>query len=161
MRGKQKPKDWKITKFLKEKAPHILDKVGDVLPDKGALGIIKNLITNDKELSKEDKDIILKEIEIYLEDVKDARDLQKVALQQDDVFSKRFIYYLAAFVSVSALIVLVMLFFVEIPEENKRIVDMVTGIFIGTGFIQVLNFFFGSSKGSKDKHEVLHKNNNN
>lgn len=157
MNNKQKPKDWKITKFIKEKAPHLLNNIGDVLPDKGALGIIKNLITNDKELSQEDKETALKLIELDFENIKDARDLQKIALQQDDLFSKRFIYYLAAFVSVSALAVLVMLFFVEIPEENKRIVDMVTGIFIGTGFIQVLNFFFGSSKGSKDKHDILHK----
>jgi hypothetical protein len=35
--------------WLREKAPHILDKVGDVLPDEGALGIVKNLIESDEK----------------------------------------------------------------------------------------------------------------
>ena len=39
-----KIKDTKIGKFLAEKAPNVLKVVGDVLPDNGSLGIIKNLI---------------------------------------------------------------------------------------------------------------------
>ena len=46
----------KIGIFLKEKAPHILETVGDILPDKGALGIIKNLISKDDTLSLKDRE---------------------------------------------------------------------------------------------------------
>ena len=42
-----KIKDTKLGGWLKEKAPSVLDTVGDLLPDKGALGIVKNLL--DKE----------------------------------------------------------------------------------------------------------------
>lgn len=44
---KTKIKDTKLGGWLKGKAPKVLDVVGDLLPDKGALGIVKNLL--DKE----------------------------------------------------------------------------------------------------------------
>lgn len=42
-----KIKDTKLGEWLKEKAPNVLNTVGDLLPDQGALGIVKNLL--DKE----------------------------------------------------------------------------------------------------------------
>ena len=51
--------------------------------------------------------------------------------------------------------IVIMLFVVEIPEQNQRIVDMILGVIIGTGLVSVINFFFGSSKGSKDKARQL------
>jgi len=42
-----KIKDTKLGEWLKEKAPNVLNTVGDFLPDQGALGIVKNLL--DKE----------------------------------------------------------------------------------------------------------------
>lgn len=44
---KTKIKDTKLGGWLKGKAPKILDVVGDLLPDQGALGVVKNLL--DKE----------------------------------------------------------------------------------------------------------------
>ena len=44
---KNKIKDTKLGAWLKSKAPKVLDIMGDALPDKGALGIVKNLL--DKE----------------------------------------------------------------------------------------------------------------
>ena len=52
----KKFKDTKVGKFLKEKAPGILDQVGDILPDKGVLGIIKNLIDKDEKMLPQDKE---------------------------------------------------------------------------------------------------------
>jgi hypothetical protein len=45
----KKLKDTKLGAWLREKAPNVLDKVGDVLPDEGALGIVKNLINADEK----------------------------------------------------------------------------------------------------------------
>lgn len=42
-----KIKDTKLGDWLKEKAPSVLETVGDLLPNQGALGIVKNLL--DKE----------------------------------------------------------------------------------------------------------------
>ena len=42
-----KIKDTKLGGWLKGKAPKVLDMVGDLLPDKGALGVVKNLLDRD------------------------------------------------------------------------------------------------------------------
>ena len=47
MSERKKIKDTGLGKWLAEKAPNILDVAGDLLPDQGALGIVKNLL--DKE----------------------------------------------------------------------------------------------------------------
>ncbi len=47
MSNKKKIKDTKLGAWLKEKAPNVLSTVGDLLPDSGALGVVKNLL--DKE----------------------------------------------------------------------------------------------------------------
>lgn len=41
---KTKLKDTKLGGWLRDKAPNVLDVVGDLLPDQGALGVVKNLI---------------------------------------------------------------------------------------------------------------------
>jgi hypothetical protein len=45
--SQKKIKDTKLGEWLKDKAPNVLDTVGDLLPDQGALGVVKNLL--DKE----------------------------------------------------------------------------------------------------------------
>ena len=50
MSNKKKIKDTKLGAWLSTKAPNILGVVGDLLPDKGALGIVKNLIDKDPDV---------------------------------------------------------------------------------------------------------------
>jgi hypothetical protein len=47
---KEKIKDTKLGQWLKEKAPTVLDTVGDLLPDQGALGVVKNLLDKDPNI---------------------------------------------------------------------------------------------------------------
>ena len=60
---KKKFRDTKVGVFLKEKAPALLDTVGEFLPDQGGLGIVKNLISGDKNITPEDKEMALKLLE--------------------------------------------------------------------------------------------------
>lgn len=46
---RKKLKDTKLGIWMQEKAPNVLEAVGEVLPDEGALGIVKNLIDKDKK----------------------------------------------------------------------------------------------------------------
>jgi hypothetical protein len=46
----EKIKNTKLGKWLKSKAPNVLDTVGDLLPDQGALGLVKNLIDKDPDV---------------------------------------------------------------------------------------------------------------
>lgn len=56
-------KDTKLGQFLSEKAPHILNAVGDILPNQGTLGILKNIISKDPSVADEDKAQIQKLVE--------------------------------------------------------------------------------------------------
>ena len=49
----KKIKNTGLGKWLKNKAPNVLDIVGDFLPDQGALGVVKNLIDKDPEVDTE------------------------------------------------------------------------------------------------------------
>ena len=54
--SKKKLKDTKVGKFLSGAGSSIIDSLGDVLPDKGVFGIVKNLIEKDPVLPAEDKE---------------------------------------------------------------------------------------------------------
>jgi hypothetical protein len=53
MSDKKKLRDTKVGEWLKEKAPSVLEVVGDVLPDRGVLGVVKNLVDKDPTLDSE------------------------------------------------------------------------------------------------------------
>ena len=54
MSGRKKIRDTGLGKWLKDKAPNVLDTVGDLLPDQGALGIVKNLLDKEPDISPEE-----------------------------------------------------------------------------------------------------------
>ena len=54
MSDRKKIKDTKLGAWLSEKAPNILGVVGDLLPDSGALGVVKNLIDKDDNVDSEE-----------------------------------------------------------------------------------------------------------
>jgi len=77
MGDKKKFKDTKFGKTLLKIIPSAGDLVGNLLPDKGVLGMVKNLITK-SDISDDDKQSLLiehSELEKeYLKDVQNARD---------------------------------------------------------------------------------------
>ena len=83
MEEKKKFKDTQIGKFLKDKAPVLLDKVGDILPSKGAFGILKNIISKDVNLTPEDKESALKLIEFDLQEIQEITKRWEVDTNQD------------------------------------------------------------------------------
>lgn len=107
---------------------------------------------------KADPEAALKLAQIDLEKIKaeyantaDARAMQVAALAQSDVFSKRFTMYLTAFWSLAAAVYIGFITFSIIPEQNIRFADTILGFILGTVIATLLNFWFGSSIGSKNK----------
>jgi hypothetical protein len=86
-----------------------------------------------------------------------ARVMQNTALNQADVFSKRFVYYFASFWSLCAALYIGFITFASIPQANIRFADTILGFILGTVIATILNFFFGSSSGSKLKTEIMGK----
>tara|TARA_B100000768_G_C11235569_1_gene357089 strand:- start:600 stop:1106 length:507 start_codon:yes stop_codon:yes gene_type:complete len=121
------------------------------------LGAIQSVVAKDEKLTLDQKEDGLELIRMDFADRMDARDLQKNALNQDDLFSKRFIYYLTMAVFAFSVVVVLLLFFVTIPEENQDVVNFILGVIVGTGLTGVFNYFYGSSQGSKDKSNVLNQ----
>ena len=50
----QKIKDTKLGGWLKGKAPKVLDMVGELLPDSGGLGVVKNLLDLERNVDPEE-----------------------------------------------------------------------------------------------------------
>lgn len=91
----------------------------------------------------------------YLADLNSARQMQIAALQQDDVFSKRFIYYFAIGWSVFAGTYFFAVTFGTVPEHGIRAADTILGVIIGTVITGFFNFFYGSSVRSRTKDETI------
>ena len=89
-----------------------------------------------------------------------ARDLQKAALASDDPFAKRFIYYYASGLSLLTFIFIFRAAFVYDysnggSNQALRVIDTVLGFLLGVSLSAIIQFFFGSSAGSKSKEETL------
>ena len=93
--------------------------------------------------------------EIYLKDTQSARQMQVAALQQDDLFAKRFIYGFAIFWSLFAMVFFVFVTFGEVPEKNLRMADTILGFLIGTAIAGIFNFFLGTTYRSQKKDETI------
>lgn len=84
-------------------------------------------------------------------DIANARNMQVEALRQEDNFAKRFIYLFATFWSIFAAGYIGFITFGTIPADNQRFADTILGFLLGTVVATILQFFFGSSMGSKEK----------
>lgn len=85
---KKKFKDTKAGIWLKEKAPDLLKEVGHYLPDKGGLGIIKNIIGKSDKLTPEDKELALDIIKHELEADKEITKRWESDMNSDSWLSK-------------------------------------------------------------------------
>lgn len=61
------------------------------------------------------------------------------------------VYTICSFIYIS------LFFFVKIPDSNRDIVNIITGVVITTGLVTIINYLFGSSKSSADKNEAISK----
>ena len=141
----KKIKDSKIGKFLAEKVPHVLDLVGDVLPEQGTLGIVRNLISKDPDLTPEEKqEIHNRLVEFYKLEVEDRdsarqREVEMVKAGSDDwMMNFTGVVGLGGFV-----LLLVAIVFIEVPVHNKELMIHTTGIVEGI-VLSIVGYYFGS-----------------
>ena len=142
------------TNFIKDKTGIDIGSITEKpLSNEDALALRKFQTENELELKK----LALAETEIYVKDVQDARGMQKEALHQEDLFSKRFIYYYASFITVITYAYIFFITFWDIPEKNIRFADTILGFLLGVTLSAIVQFFFGSSKSSSEKNDNLHQ----
>ena len=125
----------------------VLKEVGDILGS----GTDEESVALSEEFRARLLEFELENTKLELEDKKSARSMQQSALQQEDIFSKRFIYYLAAFWSVMGAVFMLLVFFISAPEENQHLVDTLQGFLLGNIVAGVMSFFFGGMAGKEQK----------
>jgi hypothetical protein len=111
------------------------------------LEMIQKLLTGKAEKQRqfelELEKLFDKRLDKELADRADARDMQKAALSQSDVFAKRFIYFLSGGVILIIFLGLGGLFYFDIPKENTVIVNRVVDFFKDMG-MTVLAIYIGT-----------------
>jgi hypothetical protein len=85
---KKKFRETKVGIFLKEKAPTILNTVGEFLPDQGGIGIVKNLISGDSTINTKDKETALKLLDQDIAEMDNISDRWASDMGSDSWLSK-------------------------------------------------------------------------
>ena len=141
----KKIKDTKIGKFLSEKAPQILAVVGDVLPEQGTLGIVKNLISKDPDLTPEEKqEIHNRLVEFYKLEVEDRDSARQREVEMVKAGGNDWMMNFTGIVGLGGFVLLlVAIVFLQVPEHNKELMIHTTGIVEGI-VLSIVGYYFGS-----------------
>jgi hypothetical protein len=140
---KKKFKDTKVGQFILKKIPGF---VGDILPEKGVLGVVKNLIDNDPELTSQDKIQLHNElIELYQLEVADRDSARKREVEKAKAGGFDFMFNLTGVIGLGAFaFIIYAIVFLNIPESNKEVWIHLIGICEGI-VLSIFGYFFGSA----------------
>ena len=144
MSDKKKFKDTKVGKFLSKAAPGILGTVGDVLPDSGVLGVVKNLISKDEALPPEDKEKAMKLLEMDIIEMQEASKRWASDMQSDSWLSKNTRPMSLIFLTLSMVILILLDSFEWSFEVSSGWVDL-----LQTLLVTVYVAYFGSRGAEK------------
>ena len=142
----KKLKDTKIGLLLKDKAPKILEIIGDVLPSNGTMGILKNIISKDPDLTPEEKtELHNRVIELYKLEVADRDSARKREIEITKAGGNDWMMNVTGVIGLSCF-VFIIYSVVYIPEvlDNElfiHLMGMVEGVVIGNIFA----FYYGTS----------------
>ena len=140
---KKKFKDTKVGQFILKKIPGF---VGDILPEKGVLGVVKNLIDNDPELTSQDKTQLHNElIELYELEVADRDSARKREVDKAKAGGFDFMFNLTGIIGLGAFaFIIYAIVYLQIPESNKEVWIHLIGICEGI-VLSIFGYFFGSA----------------
>ena len=144
MPNKKKFKDTKLGVFLKEKAPKILDSVGDILPDNGAFGIVKNLISSDTTMPPQDKETALKLLDMDIAEMNNVSERWRSDMTSDSWLSKNTRPLTLIYLTVCMTILIVIDSFHTLFDVDTAWVDL-----LKTLLVTVYVAYFGSRGAEK------------
>lgn len=143
---KKKFKDTKVGKFLSKVAPSVLGVAGDLLPDAGVLGVVKNLIEKDDSISPEDKAAALDQVRsMYELEVADRDSARNREIEVKKTGSKDFMM-LATGISGLASFLFIIYAVVYEPTvlENDLFVHLM-GMVEGVVISNIFAYYYGTS----------------
>ena len=104
---KKKFKDTKVGQFLLGKSG-VLDSLADVLPDKGLLGVVKNIIDKDEAIPVVDKEMALKLLEQDMVEMQEISKRWDSDMKSDSWLSKNTRPMTLIFLTISLIILIVL-----------------------------------------------------
>jgi len=116
---------------------------------------VTTAILGDPDAAQKLAELDLRQFELENADRDSARHMQETALQQDDKFTKHFIYWFAWFWSVGSMAYFFAITFGQVPPSGKDFGNIILGFLLGTAVATIISFFYGSSKSSKDKTDAM------
>jgi hypothetical protein len=145
-KDKKKFKETKVGIFLKDKAPDIIETVGDLLPDAGVLGVAKNLIKMSDKLSPEEKELLTADLnQMYEMEVKDRDSARNREVEVSKVGKRDYLFTLTGLIGLGVFCFIVYaIAFLQIPEANKEIWIHLIGISEGV-VLSIFGYYFGSA----------------
>ena len=148
---KKKFKYTKVGKLIGNIAPNILGVAGDLLPDAGVLGMVKNLIDKDDNISVEDKEIIHNHIkELYELEVADRDSARKREVEIAKTGKTDYMHITTGLIGLGCFCFMIYaIVYLQIPESNKEVWINLIGIVQGI-VLSIFGFYYGSPvKGNK------------
>lgn len=137
-------KETKVGKFLLQKLPNL---AGDILPDKGVLGIVKNLIDTDDSLTPEERKTLLKDLyQLEIADRDSARNREveiKKTGGQDWMMLITGLVGLLSFVFMIYAVV-----YIPSVTENDLFVHLM-GAIEGVVISNIFSYYYGTSSDKK------------
>jgi hypothetical protein len=143
---KKKFSETKVGKFLSKTAPGILGTVGDILPDNGLFGVVKNLISSDKTMPVEDKEKALKLLEQDMVEMQEVSKRWASDMKSDSWLSKNTRPLTLIFLTVSMVLLIFSDSIGESFEVDSGWVDLLKSL-----LITVYVAYFGSRGAEKFK----------
>lgn len=142
--GKLRFKDTKAGKILLKKLPKAVDIVGDMLPESGVLGIVKNIIDTEPNLSVEEKNQLHSNvIDAYVIEAQDRDSARRREVEIARSGKKDYMFLATGAVGLASFLFIVYsIAFIHVPQENKEIWIHLIGVvegFVGSIFV----YYFG------------------
>jgi hypothetical protein len=145
-KDRKKFKETKVGIFIKDKAPEILDTVGDLLPDAGVLGVVKNLINMSDKFTPEEKEVLTEDLaQMYETEVKDRESARLREVEISKAGRHDFLFTLTGLIGLGVFCFIVYaIAFLQIPDANKEIWIHLIGISEGV-VLSIFGYYFGSA----------------
>lgn len=145
-KDRKKFKETKVGIFIKDKAPEILDTVGDLLPDAGVLGVVKNLINMSDKFTPEEKEVLTEDLaQMYEIEVKDRESARLREVEISKAGRHDFLFTLTGLIGLGVFCFIVYaIAFLQIPDANKEIWIHLIGISEGV-VLSIFGYYFGSA----------------
>lgn len=138
--------------FFETKVGKLVGKLSGSLPDKGVLGVLKNLIDLDDELTPEEKKAAQEAlIRAYEAEVSDRDSARRREVEITKSGKHDWLFNITGLVGLTAFgFIVYVITQLNVPEGNKELFIHLIGIVEGVA-LSIFGYYFGTSMKDKDK----------